>query len=85
MFLLIFLVVVGIIVGVMLETFFEGKKGELGSVLSVAISAACSFLTGILMVEIGTYNWGGFLSLAPIFAPVIAAIGINLLVRIFKR
>lgn len=85
MFFLGFLVVVGIVIGAMLETFFDGKKGELGSVLSVIISGCTSFLTGILMVEIGIQNWGGFISLAPMFAPVIAAIGINLLVRVFKR
>lgn len=86
MLILIYFVVVGVIIGVMTETFFKNQKGELGSVLSAVVGGIGGFIGGMLLVMFGTTIFGaGFGDLAPMFGAPIFALVLNLLVRFFKK
>ena len=86
MFILIYFVVVGVIIGLMVETFFKNKAGELGSMLSIVIGGIGGFVGGMVMVAFGTRIFGeGFGDLAPMFGAPILALVLNLLVRLFKK
>lgn len=86
MLILIYFVAVGVIIGVMIETFFKNQRGELGSVLSAVVGGIGGFAGGMLLGMFGTTIFGaGFGDLAPMFGAPIFALVLNLLVRFFKK
>ena len=86
MLILIYFVAVGVIIGVMIETFFKNQRGELGSMLSAVVGAIGGFVGGIGLVMFGTQIFGaGFGDLSPMFGAPIFALVLNLLVRLFKK
>ncbi|HRH46795.1 MAG TPA: hypothetical protein PKY82_34435 [Pyrinomonadaceae bacterium] len=86
MLILIYFVVVGVIIGVMTETFFKNQRGELGSVLSAVVGGIGGFIGGMCLGVFGTSIFGaGFGDLSPMFGAPIFALVLNLLVRFFKK
>lgn len=86
MLMLIYFVVIGVIVGVMIETFFKNKSGELGSILSIVVGGIGGLAGGMFLVFFGTKIFGeGFGDLSPMFSAPIFALVLNLLVRFFKK
>jgi uncharacterized membrane protein YeaQ/YmgE (transglycosylase-associated protein family) len=86
MLMLIYFVVVGVVIGVMTETFFKNKRGELGSMLSVVVGGIGGFAGGMFLGFFGTTIFGeGFGFISPMLGAPIFALGLNLLVRFFKK
>ena len=86
MLILIYFVVIGVIIGVMIETFFKNQRGELGSMLSVVVGGIGGFVGGMFLVFFGTKIFGeGLGDLSPMFSAPIFALVLNLLVRFFKK
>lgn len=86
MFILIYFVAVGVVIGVMVETFFKNKGGELGSVLSAVVGGIGSFVGGMLLLSFRRAIFGeSWDALAPMFGAPILALVLNLLVRLFKK
>ena len=83
---LIYFVVIGVVIGLMVETFFKNKRGELGSMLSIVVGGIGGFIGGMLLVSFGTRIFGeGYGDLSPMFGAPIFAFVLNLLVRLFKK
>ncbi len=86
MLILIYFVVVGVVIGLMVETFFKNKRGELGSMLSMILGGIGGFVGGMSLGMFGTQIFGaGLGDLSPMFGAPIVALGLNLLVRVFKK
>ncbi|MEK7723518.1 MAG: hypothetical protein AAB336_04150 [Acidobacteriota bacterium] len=86
MLILIYFVVIGVVVGVMTETFFKNKSGELGSILSAAVGGIGGFAGGMCLGIFGTSIFGeGYGDLSPMFGAPIFALVLNLLVQFFKK
>lgn len=87
MFIFSYFVVIGVVIGVMTETFFKNKPGELGSILSAVVGGIGGFVGGMLLLFFGSRIFGeGFGdSLASMFGAPIFAFLLNLLVRFFKK
>lgn len=86
MFIFSYFVVIGVVIGVMTETFFKNKPGELGSILSAVVGGIGGFIGGMCLGIFGTTIFGaGFGDLSPMFGAPIIALVLNLLVRLFKK
>ena len=86
MLILIYFVVIGVVIGVMTETFFKNRRGELGSMLSIVVGGIGGFVGGMCLGVFGTKIFGeGFGDLSPMFGAPIFALVLNLLVRLFKK
>jgi uncharacterized membrane protein YeaQ/YmgE (transglycosylase-associated protein family) len=86
MLMLIYFVVIGVIIGVMVESFFKNRSGELGSILSIAVGGIGGFVGGMFLVFFGRTIFGdGFGYISPMFSAPIFALVLNLLVRFFKK
>jgi len=86
MLILIYFVVVGVVIGLMLETFFKHKSGELGSMLSMILGGIGGFVGGMSLAFFGTQIFGeGLGDLSPLVGAPILALVLNLLVRFFKK
>lgn len=86
MLILIYFVAVGLIIGLMVETFFKNNRGELGSMMSAVVGAIGGFVGGMGLGMFGTQIFGaGLGDLAPMFGAPVFALVLNLLVRIFKK
>jgi uncharacterized membrane protein YeaQ/YmgE (transglycosylase-associated protein family) len=86
MLMLIYFVVIGVVIGLMVETFFKNQRGELGSMLSVIVGGIGGFIGGMLLSVFGIAIFGeGWGDLSPMFGAPIFALVLNLLVRVFKK
>lgn len=86
MLMLIYFLVIGVVIGLMVETFFKNKRGELGSMLSIVVGGIGGFVGGMLLLFFGRAIFGeGFGDLSPMFGAPILALVLNLLVRFFKK
>jgi uncharacterized membrane protein YeaQ/YmgE (transglycosylase-associated protein family) len=86
MLVLIYFVAVGVVIGLMVETFFKNKAGELGSMLSVVVGGIGGFIGGMLLLSFGRTILGeGFGFISPMFGAPVLALVLNLLVRLFKK
>ena len=86
MLILIYFVVIGVVIGVMTETFFKNKRGELGSMLSAVVGGIGGFAGGMCLGFFGTTIFGaGLGDFSPMFGAPVFALVLNLLVRFFKK
>jgi len=82
---LIGIAVLGIIIGVAVNSFLQ-DRGALGFVWSVGLGAMGSLVTGILSLMFGRFLVGeGFDLIFALFSAVAGAIALNFLVWLIKR